>query len=79
MLPQALLDANRAGPVSLELHSTGSYDPTHYLLFPVIPPPWGRTARREGSPELSPASGVARGALDWWAHAGGDPERRNAN
>jgi hypothetical protein len=69
-LPQALLDANRRGPVTLTIAATGSYDDTHYVLFPVIPRPWGAPARREGSAALSPGTGVATGSLDWWAHAG---------
>jgi hypothetical protein len=69
-LPQALLDANRRGPVTLTVSSSGSYDDTHFLLFPVVPPPWGSPARRNGSAELSPGTGVRAGSLDWWAHAG---------
>ena len=71
-LPEAILEANRRGPVILTLESRGSYDPTHFLLFPVVPPPWEPSARREGSAELSPDSGVSRGGLDWWAHEGAD-------
>ncbi len=71
-LPPGLLDANRRGPVALELLATGNYDPTHYLLFPVIPPPWATAAAREGSREISPASGVGSGSLDWWAHPGAE-------
>ena len=67
-LPDALLDANRRGPVEISLVSRGAYDAAHFLVFPVIPPPWGRRARREGSESLSPASGIASGSLDWWAH-----------
>lgn len=70
VLPDSLLEANRRRPVTLTLAATGSYDDTHYLLFPVIPRPWGPAARREGSAELSPASGVASGSIDWWVHAG---------
>jgi hypothetical protein len=69
-LPDWLLEANRQGPVDLLLVSTGGYGPTDYLLFPVIPPPWGKGARREGSAALSPTTGIFTGALDWWAHAG---------
>jgi len=72
-LPETILAANRTGPVVLTLESRGSYDRTHFLLFPVVPPPWETSARREGSAELSPDSGVSRGGLDWWAHAGNDP------
>ncbi len=70
-LPAWLLQANRRGPVELSLLSRGGYGPTSYLLFPVVPPPWARDARREGSPALSPATGVRSGSLDWWAHPGG--------
>jgi hypothetical protein len=69
-LPDWLLEANRQGPVELSLVSIGDYGPNDYLLFPVIPPPWGKGARREGSAALSPATGIFAGALDWWAHAG---------
>jgi hypothetical protein len=71
-LPESILAANRGGPVMLTLESRGSYDSTHFLLFPVVPPPWKSSARREGSGELSPESGVSRGSLDWWAHPGVD-------
>jgi hypothetical protein len=69
-LPDWLLEANRQGPVDLLLVSAGGYGPTDYLLFPVIPPPWGKGARREGSATLSPTTGISAGSLDWWAHAG---------
>jgi hypothetical protein len=69
-LPDWLLEANRRGPVELALVSIGDYGGNDYLLFPVIPPPWGERARREGSAALSPATGIFAGALDWWAHAG---------
>jgi hypothetical protein len=69
-LPAWLLEANRNGPVELSLRSRGGYGPTSYLLFPVIPPPWGAPARREGSNTLSPRTGVLAGSLDWWAHTG---------
>jgi hypothetical protein len=69
-LPGWLLEANRNGPVELLLRSQGGYGPTSYLLFPVIPPPWGASARREGSDALSPKTGVLAGSLDWWAHRG---------
>jgi hypothetical protein len=38
-LSQALLDANAAGAVEIEIVTFGSYGEFHYLLFPVIPPP----------------------------------------
>ena len=69
-LPESVLEENRRGPITIVLLSRGSYDATHYLLFPVIPPPWIGPARRDASSELSPATGIASGALDWWAHAG---------
>lgn len=71
-LPPSLLEANRRGPVTLTLVATGTYDDTHYLLFPVIPRPWGAAARRVASAELSPGTGVVSGSLDWWAHPGTD-------
>jgi hypothetical protein len=71
-LPESILAANRSGPVVLALESRGAYDPTQFLLFPVVPPPWKSSARREGSAELSPDSGITRGSLDWWAHPGSD-------
>jgi hypothetical protein len=71
-LPQRVMDANRTGPIELEITSTGAYGPLHYLLFPVIPPPWRSGARRAGSPEISPTTGIGSGALDWWAHTGRD-------
>jgi len=72
-LPQTLLDRGRSEPVVLTIEAVGSYDPAHFLLFPVVPPPWGAAARREGSREISPDSGVTRGGFDWWAHPGTDP------
>jgi len=69
-LPDWLLESNRAGPADLSFVSLGGYGPHSYLLFPVIPPPWSTPARREGSPALSPATGISAGSLDWWAHQG---------
>lgn len=69
-LPSSLLERDRREPIVLRFEAVGFYDPTHYLLFPVVPPPWGSPARRDGSAELSPASGIAWGGLDWWAHEG---------
>jgi len=69
-LPDWVLEANRAEPVELSFVSQAGYGPHSYLLFPVIPPPWSTPARRDGSRELSPASGVSAGSLDWWAHEG---------
>lgn len=76
-LPQWLLDANRKEGVELDFLTVGEFGTVHFLLFPVIPPPWARPAHREGSPDLSPATGVRSGSLDWWAHEGRDlPEQR---
>ena len=69
-LTPTLLAANRDGPVELTLVSTGVYGPTHFLLFPLVPPPWRPRARREASAELSPTSGIREESLDWWAHSG---------
>jgi len=69
-LPQELLDENRHTATTLHLRSTGRYDALSYLLFPVIPAPWGTPALRQDSRELSPGTGVSRGSLDWWAHPG---------
>ncbi len=69
-LPHSVLAANRSGPVEITLVSVGNYDAIHFLIFPVIPAPWGPPARREKSDELSPASGIASGSLDWWSHSG---------
>ena len=69
-LPQAVLDANAAGPVEIEVVTLGSFGRFDYLLFPVIPAPWRARAVREGSDDLSPTTGIGSGALDWWAHAG---------
>jgi hypothetical protein len=71
-LPQMLLSRNRERDVELHLRAAGNYDAFHYLLFPVIPPPWADPARRLGSAELSPRTGIASGGLDWWAHSGRD-------
>ncbi|MFN2385949.1 MAG: hypothetical protein ABR576_06650 [Thermoanaerobaculia bacterium] len=78
-LPQWLLDANRKADVDLHFAAGGEYGPVHFLLFPVIPPPWARLARREGSRDLSPATGIRFGSLDWWAHADGAPHARRAH
>lgn len=72
VLPESILRSNRTREVTLTLVSAGAYDSAHFLLFPVVPPPWTPEASREASPELSPASGIARGALDWWAHSGAE-------
>lgn len=71
-IPAWLAAANSNDPTEIEITSFGSYDREHFLLFPVIPPPWDRAAQRVGSPILSPATGIRSGSLDWWAHPGGD-------
>lgn len=70
LLPEAILGANRQRDVTLTLVAVGTYDATHFLLFPVIPPPWSAESTRVGSASLSPETGIDRGALDWWAHPG---------
>ncbi len=69
-LTEGLLRSNRDADVTLTVVSVGDYDSVHFLLFPVIPPPWAARAHREDSPQLSPASGIVSGSLDWWAHSG---------
>jgi hypothetical protein len=69
-LTEAVLAANRRGPVEFALVSQGEGNTEQFLVFPVVPPPWGSSARRDGSAHLSPSSGIARGSLDWWAHEG---------
>lgn len=69
-IPEALREASRRGGLELRVATSGPYDAVHYLWFPVIPPPWGSGARREGSRALSPVTGIEAGSLDWWAHAG---------
>ena len=65
-----LLAANQRGPVTLTLVSAGDYGESQYLLFPVIPAPWGTSAEREGSSVLSPSTGLRSGSLDWWVDSG---------
>ncbi len=77
-LPQSILDENRLRPIALKVVSTGIFDASSYLIFPVVPPPWRPRARRLGSPSLSPASDVQTGSLDWWAHSGRDDPREEA-
>jgi hypothetical protein len=69
-IPDALSRANALGAVEVRLLSRGSYDEFSYLLFPVVPPPWGPAAVRDGTISLSPSTGVRFGGLDWWAHEG---------
>ena len=69
-IPETLREASRRGELEIRMATSGPYDAVHYLWFPVIPPPWGSGARREGSRALSPVTGIQAGSLDWWAHAG---------
>ncbi len=69
-LPDSVLEANRRGPVAIDLVSTGRLDAFHFLLFPVVPRPWAAPAHRAGARELSPGTGISSGSLDWWAHEG---------
>jgi hypothetical protein len=69
-IPEKLPEASRRGRVEIVLTSRDGFDANHYLLFPVIPPPWGSGAHRDGSRALSPVTGIDAGSLDWWAHAG---------
>ena len=71
-LPEELVKANRARDLALSVTSHGRFDATSYYLFPVIPPPWKTPARRVGSSDLSPSTGLIAGALDWWAHEGAE-------
>lgn len=74
-LPQALLDVNATEAIRLRIVTYGRFGELDYLLFPVIPPPWHARAHREGSPFLSPSTGLRSGSFDWWAHTGLDPDR----
>jgi hypothetical protein len=71
-LPASVLEANCRGDIELEISTFGSYGAFQYLLFPVIPRPWGAAASRVGGIDLSPTTGIRAGSLDWWAHAGRD-------
>ncbi len=75
-LPGWLLEENQHDHTEIRLVSSGGYGPDSYVRFPVIPPPWGRGAHREGNAFLSPYTGIRWGALDWWAHEGTDPDAR---
>jgi hypothetical protein len=61
---------NTREPIDLRFISRGSYDAFNYLLFPVVPPPWGPGMERAGSDVLSPGTGLRFGGLDWWTHEG---------
>lgn len=71
-IPAWLAAANSNESTEIEITSFGSYDREHFLLFPVIPPPWAAPARRANSSDLSPSTGARAGSLDWWAHPGAD-------
>jgi hypothetical protein len=71
-IPDWLAASNSKEASIIEIASFGSYDRYHFLLFPVIPPPWAAPARRADSPDLSPSTGLRAGSLDWWAHSGAD-------
>ena len=71
-VPAWLAAANASGDVEIRIVAAGELGPGSFLLFPVVPPPWclpGAT-RREGGGDLSPATGIRSGGLDWWVHAG---------
>jgi hypothetical protein len=65
-IPPDLRARNRKEPIELRFVAGSGFTDVDFYIFPVIPPPWGTPARREGSDELSPATGIARGSLDWW-------------
>ncbi len=69
-IPESILGANRQRDVTLTLSAVGAYDAAHFLLFPIIPPPWSAESTRVGGASLSPETGIDRGTLDWWAHPG---------
>lgn len=71
-IPSWLQETNARQSVELEIVSSGSYPSFAYVIFAVIPPPFGQGARRTGSDLLSPLSGIRAGSLDWWAHSGFD-------
>jgi len=65
-IPSDLRVRNADEPVDLRVVAGAGFTPVDFYVFPVIPPPWSAPARREGSAELSPGTGVASGGLDWW-------------
>ena len=56
----------------LAVFLAGSFADAQYLLFPVVPPGWAPEAKRIGSRDLSPRTGIRRGGFDWWVHEGAD-------
>lgn len=73
-IPARMLAENARRDVAFSLRSAGGYDAYHFMLFPLVPPPWASDGTRLGSAQISPSTGITRGALDWWAHAGADPD-----
>jgi len=65
-IPPDLRARNRNEPIELRFVAGSGFTAVDFYVFPVIPPPWGAPASREGSGELSPETGIVRGSLDWW-------------
>jgi hypothetical protein len=65
-IPEDLRARNRTEPIELGFVAGSGFTPVDFYVFPVIPPPWSAPARREGSAELSPGTGIEKGSLDWW-------------
>lgn len=73
-IPESLSRANRERRLFVDVTGVGTFGQTEYLLFPVIPPPWGASARRLGDASLSPSTGILAGSFDWWVNPGPCPE-----
>jgi hypothetical protein len=69
-LPDWLLALNRKTSVEISLVSSGRFETDDFLLFPVVPTPWGSGCWRAGKTWLSPYTGIRQGSLDWWGHRG---------
>jgi hypothetical protein len=69
-LPDWLLVLNRESAVEISVVSAGRFEMDDFLLFPIVPPPWGGGCVRAGQAWLSPDTGIQKGSLDWWAHRG---------
>ena len=65
-IPDDLRVRNLQEPIELGFVGGAGYTPVDFYVFPVIPPPWSAPARREGSRDLSPGTGIENGGLDWW-------------
>jgi hypothetical protein len=65
-IPEDLRVRNLQAPIELAFVGGSGFTPVDFYVFPVIPPPWSAPARREGSRELSPGTGIESGSLDWW-------------